>query len=58
MDFPKITNKMNISKVVQKYDITNIPTSTAEKKSIMCNIQLKIYLKHLTVKKNLKECKK
>jgi hypothetical protein len=52
MDFLEITNTMNISKIVQINDITNIPTTIAEKKSIMCNIQLKIYLKHLKVKKN------
>jgi hypothetical protein len=39
-------------KIVHKYVRTNIPISTAEKKSIVCNIQLKIYLKYLIVKKN------
>jgi hypothetical protein len=32
MDFLEITNTMNISKIVQINDITNIPTTTAEKK--------------------------
>jgi hypothetical protein len=55
MDFPELTNTINIAKQSK-----NMPEeiSNLNSRKIMYNIQLKIYLKHLTVKKELQRMQK